>query len=508
MATEAFRGRVQRRDRSSLEMIGIIARRDLRDTLRDWRMVSPVVILTLIFPWLMNWTAQLAIDYVERQQAAIIGERMIPFLLMIVGFFPISFSLVIALETFVGEKERRSIEPLLSMPITDLELYLGKMLAASALPLLGSTLGITVYLGGLYLSIGYEAPLQLLLQIYLLTVIEGVVMVSGAVVVSSQTTSVRSANLLASFIVIPVALLVQAESLIMFWADYSILWVISLGLAVVAMILIRMGVKTFNREEILGREIDELNPRHLGRLAHHFFVQPPYGMGSLRAETEPVPPARSLVRWVTRVYRHDLPYLMRHNWMAVAVVVFFLVVAGGIGWAYVDNHPLPQGVLRIEDITKQDFDSISDVGFLPSLTTGGILGHNVQALILAGLVAVISLGVLSILLLMVPIALVGFFAGQMAWLGYSPLIFFAAFVLPHGIFEIPAAVIATAFALRLGASVTSLREGLTVGEGLIAAGADFCKAFVFLVVPLLLISAFVEANLTPEIIVWLYGPSR
>jgi uncharacterized membrane protein SpoIIM required for sporulation len=185
-----------------------------------------------------------------------------------------------------------------------------------------------------------------------------------------------------------------------------------------------------------------------------------------------------------------------------------VIVAGGVGWAYVSKYPLPQGVLRLEDITKQDFDSMSSVAFLPSLTTGGILGHNIQALILAGLVAVISLGVLAILLLMVPIGLVGFFAGQIAWLGYSPLTFLAAFVLPHGIFEIPAAVIATAFALRLGASVTALREGLTVGEGLIAASADFCKVFVFLVVPLLLIAAFVEANLTPQIVVWLYGPGR
>jgi uncharacterized membrane protein SpoIIM required for sporulation len=100
---------------------------------------------------------------------------------------------------------------------------------------------------------------------------------------------------------------------------------------------------------------------------------------------------------------------------------------------------------------------------------------------------------------------VGFFAGQMAWLGYNPLAFVAAFVLPHGLFEIPAAVIATAFALRIGASVTAPREGLTVGEGLVAAIADFVKVFLFLVVPLLLIAALVEANLTPQIVLWAYG---
>ena len=117
----------------------------------------------------------------------------------------------------------------------------------------------------------------------------------------------------------------------------------------------------------------------------------------------------------------------------------------------------------------------------------------------------VSLGVLAVLLLMVPMALVGFMGGQVAWLGYNPVTFLAAFILPHGLFEIPAAILATAFALRLGASVTAPRPGLTVGEGLVVAIADLAKVFIFLVVPLLLIAAFVEANLTPQVVLWAYG---
>jgi stage II sporulation protein M len=107
--------------------------------------------------------------------------------------------------------------------------------------------------------------------------------------------------------------------------------------------------------------------------------------------------------------------------------------------------------------------------------------------------------------LMVSFTLIGFLAGQVALLGYSPAMFLAAFVLPHGLFEIPAAVIATGFALRLGASVAAPRPGLTVGEGLVVALADLVKVFIFLVVPLLLVAAFVEANLTPQIVLWVYG---
>ncbi|MBA3534166.1 MAG: ABC transporter permease subunit, partial [Ardenticatenales bacterium] len=118
--------------------------RELRDSLRDWRIVIPVFILTAIFPFLMNFTAQIMFDFLEQYEATIIAERLIPFGMMIVGFFPITFSLVIALETFVGEKERNSLEALLATPASDLELYLGKLLAALLLPLAAAYVGIAV----------------------------------------------------------------------------------------------------------------------------------------------------------------------------------------------------------------------------------------------------------------------------------------------------------------------------------------------------------------------------
>ena len=503
MTVEARQETVPLAGRFSLRMAWIIARRELSDTIRDWRILVPIVLLVVGFPWLMNWTAQTVMDFVQRRDAVIIGERLIPFLLLVVGFFPLSFSLVIALETFVGEKERRSIEPLLAMPITDLELYIGKTLSATALPLAGSILAICVYLGGLYWSIGYTPPLDLLVQIFALNVIAAVVMVSGAVVVSSQTTSVRAANLLASFIIIPMALLIQGESVVMFWGNFDTLWIIALGLLVVAIILTRMGVRIFNREAILGREIDQLHLKRSARLLRYFFVQAP-GRVPAPAGKAGAPLLR-LLRWLGRVYRYDLPYILRQNWIPILVVIICLTGVSVIGWAYVSEFPLPQGVLALEDLSSADFEAISNSSLLPSLTTGGILGHNVQVLLLAAVAAVISLGVLAILMLMVPIGLVAFLAGQVAWLGYNPLTFLAAFILPHGIFEIPAAIIATAFALRIGASITAPREGLTVGEGMLSAAADFAKTFLFLVLPLLLVAAFVEANITTRIVIWAYG---
>src|SRR5690606_30011497 len=118
----------------------------VRDSFRDWRIIAPIFILTLIFPPLAQFAAERFATFVEGYGADLIGERTLPFLLMIVGFFPISISLVIALETFVGEKERRSLEPLLATPLTNTELYIGKTLAAIIPPLVSSYGGMGVYL--------------------------------------------------------------------------------------------------------------------------------------------------------------------------------------------------------------------------------------------------------------------------------------------------------------------------------------------------------------------------
>jgi ABC-type Na+ efflux pump permease subunit len=244
---------------SSFRRAWIITRREVRDTMRDWRLVIPIALLTIVFPALMQFTANMAQQWVMRWGGAIIGERIIPFLMMIVGFFPISFSLVIALETFVGEKERHSLEPLLATPLTNAELYWGKMMAAMIPPLGASYLGLAVYLVGLWLTLDWLPSAELLALVILLTTAEALVMVSGAVVISSQTTSVRAANILASFVIIPMALLVQGESVIMFWADYDVLWWFVATLLTADLLLVRMGIQLFNREELLGRDIDQLD---------------------------------------------------------------------------------------------------------------------------------------------------------------------------------------------------------------------------------------------------------
>ncbi len=486
----------------SVRITRTLVAREIRDTLRDWRIVAPIIILTVFFPVLMSFVADLALNWVARYGDPIIGERMVPFLLMVVGFFPISFSLVIALETFVGERERSSLEPLLATPMTDAQLYMGKVLAAMIPSLLAAYLGIATYLVGLYHFKGWTASLELLALMIMLTTAEGLVMVSGAVVVSSQTTSVRAANLLASFIIIPMALLVQGEAVIMFYANYGLLWWIVLFLLVVDVILVRMGIRTFNREELLGREIDELN---LGSLARTFWEHIKWERWFFGRDVEQGP---AWLRWLGTLgglYGRDIPAILRRSRLSLALVCVGLLGTVIIGYGFADRFRIPPALLELEQVSTETFTEFPTVDWLPSFTTWGVFSNNVRSLLLAGLLAIFSFGTLAVVLLMAPLVIVFYFFFQVAYMGYSPVQYLAAFILPHGLLELPAAIIATALAVRLGATFMSPPQSVTVSEGWLWALADFVKVFVALVIPMLALAAAIEVHITPAVVVQLFS---
>jgi uncharacterized membrane protein SpoIIM required for sporulation/ABC-type transport system involved in multi-copper enzyme maturation permease subunit len=484
--------------RASVGMSLVVTRREVRDSLRDWRIIVPIILLTLFFPALMSATAQFVMDWMAKYGAPLIGMRVIPFLLMIVGFFPISFSLVIALETFMGEKERRSLEPLLAMPLSDGQLYLGKVLAATVVPLMASYLGIAIYVFGLYATTRYFPPGPLLLQIFLLTTAEALVMVSGAVIVSSQTTSVRAANLLASFIIVPMALLVQGEALVMFWARYDVLWWIVAALLMADLILIRMGVHIFNREELLGREIDQINLRRIGRRFWQFLLRSPdEALG---------PQADGLLHVdVWRWYRRDIPALLVRHRLSIGLVLILMVASLILGWHYAPRFPLPSNLFDFDNLSGTSLENVEALGLLPQFSPSSIFLFNLRSLMLGAALAVFSFGVLAFLPVMSTMGIVGFLARQIAFAGYNPWIVMTVFLLPHGWLELPAAILITAFALRLGASVVAPPEGLTVSDGLLLALADFTKILFLAAIPLLVAAAFLEVYLTPRLVFWFLG---
>ena len=464
-----------------------VARRELRDQLRDWRILAPIAALTLFFPVLMNFTAQRAVEFVERYGADIIGERLVPFLLMVVGFFPISISLVIALESFAGERERLSLEPLLATPLTDSQLYFGKIAASLLTPLGAAFLGIFVYLAGLLVRIGWRPPPQLLLQVLLLTAAQAVVMVTGAVVISSQTTSVRAANLLASFIIVPVSQLIIGESLIMFWGRYHILWWIVIALGLISVVLVRMGLHLFNREELLGRDFDTLDLRWAWRVLWAQF------RGG----------ARTLVEWYRGLLSETLPQLRG----AAGIMIVALLVAYLIGFRLAKDFTLPAEMFRVEGIPEALRTEFARMDFGSGSGWLWVVGTNLRAMLLSSLLGTFSFGVMAVILLMAPVGIVGYFAGNFALAGQDASRMVLGLVAPHGILEIPAAILAGAAILQLGLAALSLPKGSSLGESWLMALATWARTILGLVLPLLLAAAALEVYLTPWIAMQLFrGP--
>lgn len=463
----------------SMELALHVAGREIRDQLRDWRILTPIIALTLFFPVLMNFTAREAVNFVTRYGAPIVGDRLIPFLLMVVGFFPISISLVIALESFAGERERLSLEPLLATPLTDGQLYLGKLLASLASPLAAAYLGISVYLIGVTLAIGWRPPPVLLVQVLLLTTAQAVVMVCGAVVISSQTTSVRAANLLASFIIIPVSQLVIGESLIMFWGRYTILWWIILALLLIALVLSRMGLHLFNREELLGREIDVVDFRWAWRVFVDSFTGD----------------AGSVVDWYRGLIRSTVVKLLPSAAITTAVLAWGYFIGSDLAREYT----LPADWVNLDRLGGGLGDAFSQVGLLTPAGWWWVVWNNIRAVGIASLLGTFTFGVLALVLLMVPFGIIGYFAGNVALAGGDPLRFLLALVLPHAILEGPAAILAGAAILQLGLSMISPPEGSSLGERWLKAAAMWARVTLGLVLPLLLLAAALEVFVTPRV---------
>jgi stage II sporulation protein M len=106
---------------------------------------------------------------------------------------------------------------------------------------------------------------------------------------------------------------------------------------------------------------------------------------------------------------------------------------------------------------------------------------------------------------MLPMTIIGYVAANVALAGSSPLPFLAALVLPHGIFEIPAIVLAMAAILNLGATLTAPADGKTIGEAWLLAAAKWARMMIAVVLPLFLLAALVEVYITPQVAVLILG---
>ncbi len=470
---------------NKLRPVWLVAGRELKDQFRDWRVLTPMIILVLCFPFLMNEFARQTVDFLNQYEANLILDRLVPFSIMIIGFFPITISLVVALEAFVGEKERGTIEPVLSAPLDDWQLYFGKLLVGVVTPLVASYLSITLYLI-MIIRQGLDVPsFEIMTQLILLTTAHATLMVSAAIVISVQSTSVKAANLLASFIVIPVAILMQGEAVMLFWGNERVLWLAVAGVMIIALLLIRVGIAHFQREYLLGREIDSINLKWIWQTFWKDFF------GG----------ARSFGEW----YRSVLGGAVRRVLPAFFAI---LLIAGvslwmGYDWIMVNVSPMVAKASpeRLEKIAEGAREMPGLANLSESINAPFLFLNNTRAVALIFVAGLVSFSVLGVLLYMINIGLIGGVYALLELLGLSPIPIFLAGVLPHGIFELPAVMLGGAVVLYMGVTLVTPQTGKSMGEVIIELLADWMKIFLGLVVPLLAVASVIEAYITPVLLV-------
>lgn len=193
-------------------------------------------------------------DLPPREQLPVLVLQLLlsPLLLVI----PLMVSAVLAADAFAGEKERRTLESLLHLPITDRDLFLAKLLGAFV-PALVITWGGTVLYaivanviawpvtGRLIipfsqwaLMMAWVAPAVALLAIGLL------------VLVSSRARTTQEANQLGGAVILPLILLAAGQAAGFLLTPLPVVFAMGLAVWAVALGIVVWGSHRFTRDRL------------------------------------------------------------------------------------------------------------------------------------------------------------------------------------------------------------------------------------------------------------------
>ncbi len=190
-------------------------------------------------------------------EAAIQAWLFQQFLILLV-LAPVAGSMSTAAYSVIGEKQARTLEPLLATPITTFELLAAKVLG-SLLPALALSVGcFAVYVlaialfarSGVFISLLAPQPLAI---VFLLGPLASLTALQLAVCISSRVNDARSAQQIGALVVLPIAGLLVAQITGSITLTMRTVVLIAISLVGVNVVLVRIGIALFDRESILTR---------------------------------------------------------------------------------------------------------------------------------------------------------------------------------------------------------------------------------------------------------------
>jgi ABC-2 type transport system permease protein len=178
--------------------------------------------------------------------------------LMLFLIAPLLGGVALAAHSVVGEKQAKTLEPLLTTPVGTSELLLAKVIASFLPSLFVEIVGITLYL---LMVAAFAAPgvLQAVISprsVVLLTLIGPLATLAAlqaTIAVSSRANDARSAQQIAVLIVLPLMIMLVGQIVGAFVISLTGLVIVAFGMAVAWGVLLMLSVALFKRETILTR---------------------------------------------------------------------------------------------------------------------------------------------------------------------------------------------------------------------------------------------------------------
>jgi ABC-2 type transport system permease protein len=183
-----------------------------------------------------------------------IFQQFLP--LLVIG--PVAASMSVAAYAIVGEKQARSLEPLLATPITTFELLAGKVLSA-LLPSLALTVACFVVYAAAIALFANPGVVRILLVprslgvFFILGPLSALAALQLAVCVSSRVNDARAAQQIGALVILPLGGALVAQLTGMLTLTTPIILGIGLLLGVANAVLMIVAVRLFDRESILTR---------------------------------------------------------------------------------------------------------------------------------------------------------------------------------------------------------------------------------------------------------------
>lgn len=178
--------------------------------------------------------------------------------LVLLVLSPVAASMSVAAYSVIGEKQARTLEPLLVTPITTFELLTAKVMSAFV-PAVVLTVGcFIIYLVGIalvarpgvYATLLSVRPLAIL---FVLGPLAALAALQLAVCVSSRVNDARSAQQLGALIILPIAGVLVAQISGTLYLTLPLIGFIALMLLGVNIGLMLIAIAIFDREAILTR---------------------------------------------------------------------------------------------------------------------------------------------------------------------------------------------------------------------------------------------------------------